>query len=73
MQAESMGLQAGGGNGQSNDDWTRRNEPQEHVIIPLIDTKEASYNPFVAPDIREYRKKKTEEDKDVEFQIKNSQ
>jgi hypothetical protein len=57
---------------QAADDYTRRIEPQEHIIIPLIDKKEASYNPWVAPDIRKYRKKRMLPDKDIEFQVENS-
>jgi hypothetical protein len=54
------------------DDLTRNNQPQEHIIIPLINTQEADYNPFVAPDIREYRKASLQPDKDIEFQVKMS-
>ncbi len=62
-------LQAGGGD---SGDFKRRDEPQEHIIIPLINTKEADYNPWVAPDIRKYRKEALKPDKDLEFQVSNS-
>jgi hypothetical protein len=53
----------------SSSEYMRRNQPPEHVIIPLINTQEASYNPFVAPDIREYRRKRLQTDKDIDFQV----
>ena len=62
-------LQSGGGD---SGDFKRRDEPQEHIIIPLINTKEADYNPWVAPDIRKFRKEAMKPDKDIEFQVNNS-
>ncbi len=62
-------LQSSGGD---SGEFKRRNEPQEHIIIPLIDTKEASYNPWVAVDIRNYRKMKIMPDRDIDFQVENS-
>jgi hypothetical protein len=60
---QSLQAAASGGNAE----FLRRNQPPEHVLIPLINTQEADYNPFVAPDIREYRKRKLQEDKDIVF------
>jgi hypothetical protein len=58
-------LSSGGG---SSGEIVRRNQPQEHIIIPLINTQEADYNPFVAPDIREFRRKMLHKDSDLDFQ-----
>lgn len=41
-------------NGGNNGEFIRRNQPQEHVIIPLINSLEAEYTPNI--DIKEYRK-----------------
>lgn len=40
-------------NGGDNGEFVRRNQPQEHVIIPLINNLEAEYSPII--DIRKYR------------------
>ena len=41
-------------NGGNNGEFMRRNQPQEHVIIPLINSLEAEYTPNI--DIKEFRK-----------------
>ena len=40
-------------NGGDSGEFVRRNQPQEHLIIPLINYSEAEYIPNI--DIRKYR------------------
>ena len=40
-------------NGGDSGEFVRRNQPQEHLIIPLINSSEAEYIPNI--DIRKYR------------------
>ena len=60
---------AGGSAGGDNGEFMRRNQPQEHIIIPLINSLEAEYNPLFS-DIRKYRKKVTKKDKGIEYRKK---
>ena len=59
---------AGGSGGGDNGEFLRRNQPQEHIIVPLINSLEAEY--VFAPDIRKYRKSLTKTDKGIEFRLK---
>jgi hypothetical protein len=58
--------------GLLGDNLERNNQPPEHIIIPLMNTQEADYNPYVAQDIREYRRKRLQPDKDIDFLVKMS-
>jgi len=56
-------------------EYLRLNQPQEHIIIPLINSFEVEYNPFVAPKIKKYRKdlvKFLKADKDLKFKMKQN-
>lgn len=46
-------------NGGDNGEFVRRNQPQEHLIIPLINSLEAEYAPNI--DIRKYREEMIKE------------
>lgn len=57
-------------------EFLRLNQPQEHIIIPLINSFEVEYNPFVAPSIKKYRKdlvKYLKKDKDLKFKMKQDE
>lgn len=60
---------AGGSGGGDNGEFLRRNQPQEHIIIPLINSLEAEYNP-VFTDIRKYRRKVNKKDRGIEYKKK---
>jgi hypothetical protein len=60
---------AGGAGGGDSGEFLRRNQPQEHIIIPLINSLEAEYNPLFS-DIRKYRRKVNKIDKGIEYKKK---
>ena len=55
--------------GGDNGEFLRRNQPQEHIIVPLINILEAEYNPLFM-DIKKFRKKELETDKGIEYRMK---
>jgi hypothetical protein len=63
---DQVAADSGGGD---NGEFLRRNQPQEHLIIPLINNLEAEYNP-VFSDIKKFRKKSVKKDKGIVFRIK---
>ena len=56
-------------NGGDSGEFLRRNQPQEHILIPLINSVEAEY--VLIPDIRKYRKTVTT-DRSVEIRKKRN-
>lgn len=58
---------SGGGDGG---EFLRRHQPQEHLIIPLINKVTGDYNPFFNLDIKKYRKEYTKLDKNIKFLAK---
>jgi hypothetical protein len=65
---DQVASDSGGGD---NGEFLRRNQPQEHIIIPLINSLEAEYT--FAPDIKKYRKKLNEPNKGIKFIIKRNE
>jgi hypothetical protein len=61
---------AGDSVGGDSGEFLRRNQPQEHIIIPLINILEAEYNPWFAPNIKKYRKELVKPDKGLKFMKK---
>lgn len=57
--------ESGGGD---NGEFLRRNQPQEHIIIPLINNLEVEY-PMIS-DIKDYRKQMLKKDKSLEIKQK---
>jgi hypothetical protein len=55
--------------GGDNGEFLRRNQPTEHLFVPLINNLQAEYNPMFN-DIRKYRKEQVREDKGIKFQLK---
>jgi hypothetical protein len=55
-------------NGGDSGEFLRRNQPQEHILIPLINSLEAEY--VLIPDIRKYRRTITSTDRGVEYRKK---
>ncbi len=53
LQLKNPDQPAGGSGGGNSGEFNRRDQVQEHVIIPLINTLEAEY--IFAPNIKEYR------------------
>ena len=51
-------------NGGNNGEFNRRTQPQEHIVIPLINTLEAEYTPNI--NIQDYTKSiVNEQDKQI--------
>lgn len=69
LQIKNPDQPAGDANGGDSGEFLRRNQPQEHIFIPLINTLEAEYNPLFK-DIRKFRKKQLEPDKGLKFKKK---
>jgi hypothetical protein len=63
---DQVAADSGGGD---NGEFLRRNQPQEHLIIPLINNLEAEYSPLFS-DIKKFRKKAVEKDKGIVIRIK---
>jgi hypothetical protein len=61
---DQVAADSGGGD---SGEFLRRNQPQEHIFIPLIDTLEAEY---LIPEIRKYRKIVTKPDKGIKLKLK---
>ena len=69
IQLDNPDQVAGDSVGGDNGEFLRRNQPQEHIIIPLINTLEAEYNSIFAPDIKNFRKEAVKPDKGVKFKV----
>lgn len=66
---QTAGDMGGGDSGQ----FVRRNQPIEHIIIPLMNKLNADYSKWSAPDIKKWRTKELEKDKDLEYWKKRSE
>ena len=53
---QSAGFAGGGDSGE----FTRWHQPQEHMLVPFVLDIQADYNPWVAHDIKKFRKKYVE-------------
>lgn len=73
MQSGNPDQVAGSSTGGDNGEFLRRNQPQEHLFIPLINSLEVEYNPYVAPDIREYRHKESKDERESKLRTKMDQ
>ena len=62
---QSAGFAGGGDSGE----FTRWHQPQEHMLVPFVLDIQADYNPWVAPDIKKFRKQKLKVDRDLKFKL----
>jgi len=68
FKAKNPGDGASESGGGDNGEFLRRNQPQEHIIIPLINSLEVEY-PMIS-NIKDYRRERLMKDKNLDYKQK---